>query len=175
MAFNITIVNLFPIWRILIGPVSYPALVILHYVIRSMLVSFISLATVCGLVQLGLLVSFERVVAMREDRVMAGVAAGCGLITMVHFLVEAVTRNQMGLWHISRSSFFVWLQGRINPTIINKSGTGFLILPNLFFLVLTNIAVFIYKFRHRHPQIWCLTFLGVNHGSHPTGLHSHEQ
>ena len=160
MAFNITIVNLFPIWRILIGPVSYPALVILHYVIRSMLVSFISLATVCGLVQLGLLVSFERVVGLREERVMTGVAAGCVIITMVHFLVEAVTRNQMGLWHISRSSYFFWLaQGKINPTTLNKSGTGFLILPHLILLILTNIAVFVFKFRHRHPQIWCFTFL----------------
>lgn len=160
MAFNITIINLFPIWRTLISPVFYPALVALHYIIRSIVVSYISLATACGLVQLGLLVSFEWVVGLREERVVAGVAAGTLIITMVHFLVEAVTRNQMGLWHISRSSYFFWLaKGKINPSTLNKSGTGFLILPHLIFLILINIAVFVFKFRHRHPQIWCFTFL----------------
>ena len=149
MAFHITLLNLFPIWRILIGPLSYPALVTFHYATRSMMVSYMSLATLSGLVQLGLVVSFERVVALREDMVMLGVAVSCLTITVTHLLLEAAIRCKFELLHIARSQFFVWLSEGIFDPLENMSGTGLLFLPHCLLLLLTNFVLISLRFYDR--------------------------
>ena len=151
MAFHITLLNLFPIWRILIGPLSYPALVTFHYITRSMMVSYMSLATLSGLVQLGLVVTFERVVALREDLVMFGVAVSCLTITAAHLLLEAAIRCKFELLHIARSQFFVWLSEGIFDPLVNKSGTGLLFLPHCLLLLLTNFVLISLRLYDRYP------------------------
>ena len=153
MATCITIDSMFHLWRILVGPLCYPALVSHHYLLRALLVSYLSLATAAGLIQLGLLVSFERVVAVQEGLVMAGVAAGCVIITVAHLLLEAATRQRMELLHIGRNQDYVWLSGgNIDPFISNSKGTSFLLYPHILLLCLTNLAMSGCKLWDRLPR-----------------------
>ena len=140
-AFHITVINLFFIWRILFGPLSYPALVSFQYLVLSEMVSYMNLATAGGLVQLGLMASFERVVAVREGLVMAGVAVGCISTTTVHLLLEAISRHKLGLLHLGQLPGYIWLSGgKIDP---NTAGIGslHLLIPHLVLLLLTKLAV----------------------------------
>ena len=148
MAIHLCILQLFPIWRILMGPLPYPALAALHYVARSAAVSYLSLATAAGLVHLGLLFSFQRVAAAREGRVMCAVSAGCLVTTAAHLLLEAACRHHRGLMHIGRWQIYIFLsEGRIDHK--SGSGTGFLLLPHLILFILTNLAIGVTKF-HDH-------------------------
>ena len=145
--------TLFPAWRILIGPLPFPALVFCHYSVRASIVSYVSLATASGLVQLGLMLSFQRVVAVREGRVMVGVAAGCVVSTAAHLLLEAAARNHLELQHVSRDSVNIWLsQGEVNPFLINQGGTGLLYLPHVFLLLLIKITILVMKLQKSSPQ-----------------------
>ena len=153
MAFHITVFGLFPMWRILIGPLSYPGLVVYHYITRSLIVSYLSLATAGGLVQLGLVVRFERLVAVREELVMYVVTVGCFIITAAHLLLEAVTRYKLGLLHIPRTRVIIWLsQGMCDPTMLNKSGSGFLILPHVMLFFLSKLTLMFLKLHDRYPS-----------------------
>ena len=116
------------------------------------MVSYMSLATAGGLVQLGLVVSFQRVVAVREGRVMCGVVASCIAATTVHLALEASICHKMGLLHVGQLPGFVWLsEGKFVPRPPNTAGTGVLLIPHLIFLLITKLAVTACKLRDRYP------------------------
>ena len=141
---------MFSLWRILIDRLSYSALVTHSYLLRAAIVCYLSLATASRLLQLGLVISFHRVVAVRESRMMGGVAAVCLTTTAVHLLLEAATRQQLGLPHVARVAMYVWLsEGEYNPYCDNTGGTGVLLLPHVILLLVTNLAILITKVRDR--------------------------
>ena len=149
VAVSINLLTIFPVWRILIGPLPYTALVVFHYHMRFIFVSYMSLATAVGLVQLGLVVSFQRVVAVREGLVMVGVAGGCVTITAIHLLLEVAVRNQLGLQHVGRFPIIFWLSGgESNPYLSNQRGTSLLYLPHVAFILVTNLAILVLKLHH---------------------------
>ena len=100
-----------------------------------------------GLVQLGLVVSFERVVAIREGRVMAVVVACCLTTTAVHLLMEAATREHRQLRHVGRFQVYSWLsQDQFDP-FLNTAGTSRLLIPHFSLLFLTKATVTCAKLR----------------------------
>ena len=133
------------------------------------MVSYMSLATAGGLVQLGLVVSFQRVVAVREGRVMCGVVASCIAATTVHLALEASICHKMGLLHVGQLPGFVWLsEGKFVPRPPNTAGTGVLLIPHLIFLLITKLAVTACKLRDRYP---CPRNQRGERPAHLVGLH----
>ena len=123
------------------------------YLLRAFIVAYLSLATAGRLVHLGLVVSFQRVVAVREGRMMGGVAAVCLTTTAVHLLLEAATRQQLGLPHVARVPMYVWLsEGEYNPYRDNTGGTGVLLLPHAALLLATNLVILATKVRDRQKD-----------------------
>ena len=148
MALHISAIQFFFYWRILIGPVAYPALVIFHYMLRSLVISYMSLATAGRLVQLGMVVSFERVVSLQEGWVMFLVAASCLTTTAIHLLLEAVSRHQMDQLHIGRWPSFTFLSGgKYDPSSLNIPHTGEIGIPHLILFILVYLAVAACKLR----------------------------
>ena len=148
--FNLIILSLFFIWRILFGPLSYPALVTYHYIVRAAVVSYTSLATGSRLVQLGLQVSFQRVVALREGRLLVVVVATCFTTTAAHLLLEAFIRHQRKVQHLGlqQQAVYVWFsKGQLDLPTENLHNTGPLLLPHLLVLILSYLTTAVNKIR----------------------------
>ena len=147
-ALSISLLSLFPAVRLVVGPLPRPALVAHHYLLRAASVGYMSLATASRLVQLGLVVSFQRVVAVQEGRLLSLVVVSCIFTTGVHLLLEGTVRTSLGLPHISRIPMYVWLsQGECNPHISNSGGTGLLLLPHALLLLVTNLTIMVCRQR----------------------------
>ena len=108
--------NLFMVFRITIGPVSYLGIVAYHYIFRLSMVSFMTMLTFKIVVKTLFILDFERMAMVSEQRMMAVMGVFTTILIVIHSAAEAWLRNHRNLDHYARWCINVYL-GKVLITL----------------------------------------------------------
>ena len=88
--------------RIMFGPFSYLGVAVFHYTIRICIVSFLTMITFNRALKALFIYDFHRLSLIPEQRVMIVFGVVTALTSVIHFILEWVTRHVHGMDHYGR-------------------------------------------------------------------------
>ena len=95
--------------RILLGPLSYNVVVMVHYGTRITVVSFITMMTFKIFLKTLFIIDFNRMTAIPEKNVLVCLALVTIFCILAHIAEEMFLRNYLGLDHFGRDCFNMYL------------------------------------------------------------------
>ena len=88
--------------RIMFGPFSYLGVAVFHYTLRICIVSFLTMITFNRVLKALFIYDFDRLSLIPDQRVMIVFGVVTALSSVIHFILEWVTRHVHGMDHYGR-------------------------------------------------------------------------
>ena len=101
--------------RLLVGPITYAGVVVVHYWIRISIVSFVTMLTFKTVLTTLFIIDFNRMTSIPENRVLHCMWLVTFFCTMIHLVHEFTLRHTFGYHHFGRMCFNLFL-GKVGQT-----------------------------------------------------------
>ena len=96
------LMNFVVLVRILLGPYTYAGVVAFHYLQRITIVSYLTMIIFKMVMKTLFIIDFDKMASLSEQNVMVCMGVVTSVVTLIHLVLEALTRNNRGLDHYAR-------------------------------------------------------------------------